>query len=81
MTVAEGLKLESETLKDLEKDLDHQNVVQYLGFKDILHLSMSVLISVEHRHTANRSFLTSLDMFRVVQLPVSWGSGVGSTRT
>ena len=43
VTVVEALKLESETLKDL----DHQNVVQYLGFEETpRYLSMFVLILV-----------------------------------
>ena len=40
VTVVEALKLESETLKDL----DHQNVVQYLGFEETpRYLSMLVI--------------------------------------
>ena len=41
VTAVEALKLESETLKDL----DHQNVVQYLGFEETpRYLSMFVLV-------------------------------------
>lgn len=39
ITVVQALKLESETLKDL----DHPNIVSYLGFEETpTHLSMSV---------------------------------------
>ena len=42
VTKASRLKLESETLKDL----DHQNVVQYLGFEETpRYLTMFVIIS------------------------------------
>jgi serine/threonine protein kinase len=45
VTKALRLKLESETLKDL----DHQNVVQYLGFEETSgYLTMFVVIS--HRY-------------------------------
>ena len=68
VTVVQALKLESETLKDL----DHQNVVQYLGFEETpRYLSMSVLISVYHRHTTDQGFIASSNMFRVVRSPVS----------
>ena len=68
VTVVEALKLESETLKDL----DHQNVVQYLGFEETpRYLSMSVLVLAYHRHAADGKFLASLSMFRVDQLPAS----------
>ena len=53
VTVVEALKLESETLKDL----DHQNVVQYLGFEETpRYLSMSVLISIKYRRIADRFY-------------------------
>ena len=46
VTIVEALKLESETLKDL----DHQNVVQYLGFEETpRYLNMSVIFSAYHR--------------------------------
>jgi len=68
VTVAEALKLESETLKDL----DHQNVVQYLGFEETSkYLSMSVLVSDYRCHTTNRCIIASLSTFQVVRLPVS----------
>ena len=45
VTVVEALKLESETLKDL----DHQNVVQYLGFEETpRYLSMLVFVFTYH---------------------------------
>ena len=47
MTAVEALKLESEALKDL----DHQNIVRYLGFEETSgHLNMLVLASVHHGH-------------------------------
>jgi hypothetical protein len=71
------LKLESETLKDL----DHQNVVQYLGFQETpRYLSMFALTSTYHWHTAYRGFIASLNMFPVVQLPVAWDTMVDSAR-
>ena len=46
----EALKLESETLKDL----DHQNVVRYLGFEETpRYLSMLALASVYYWHSAD----------------------------
>lgn len=56
VTVVEALKLESETLKDL----DHQNVVQYLGFEETpRYLSMLVLVSDYYCNSTDRlcSFL------------------------
>ena len=42
VTAVEALRLESEILKDL----DHQNVIQYLGFEETpIVLSISALIS------------------------------------
>jgi serine/threonine protein kinase len=50
VTVVEALKLESETLKDL----DHPNVVQYLGFEETpRHLSMLVLDPICRCHITN----------------------------
>ena len=44
VSVVEALKLESETLKDL----DHPNIVQYLGFEETpTFLSMYVCVSSE----------------------------------
>lgn len=68
VTVVEALKLESETLKDL----DHPNVVQYLGFEETpRYLSMSVLLHDCHGRAADSGFLASLNMFRAVRLLVS----------
>ena len=68
VTVVEALKLESETLKDL----DHPNVVQYLGFEETpRYLSMLVPVSGHYCHTTNRGITASLNTFRVVLLPVS----------
>lgn len=68
VTVVEALKLESETLKDL----DHSNVVQYLGFEETpRYLSMLVLVPDCHRHAADNGFLASSNMFRAVRLPAS----------
>jgi len=68
VTVVEALKLESETLKDL----DHQNVVQYLGFEETpRYLSMFVFVSDYHCHTTDRGIIASLNTFQVVLLPVS----------
>jgi len=68
VTVAEALKLESEILKDL----DHQNVVRYLGFEETpRYLSMSVLVSDYRCHTTHRCIIASLSTFRVVRSPVS----------
>ena len=65
VTVVEALKLESETLKDL----DHQNVVQYLGFEETpRYLSMLVLVLAYHRHATDGGFPASLNMFQVVRL-------------
>ena len=67
VTVVEALKLESETLKDL----DHPNVVQYLGFEETpRYLSMFVLVSDYHSHGTNRGIIASLNTFQVVRLPV-----------
>jgi serine/threonine protein kinase len=67
VTVVEALKLESETLKDL----DHPNVVQYLGFEETpRYLSMLVPIPDCHRSSADRRLLVSSNMFRVVRLLV-----------
>lgn len=78
VTVVEALKLESETLKDL----DHQNVVQYLGFEETpRYLSMLVPVSDYHHYTADNGFVASLNTFRVARLPVSSESMVDSTRT
>ena len=53
MTVVETLRLEREIMKDL----DHQNVVQYLGFEETpRYLSMSVLISIKYRRIADRFY-------------------------
>ena len=50
VTVVEALKLESETLKNL----DHPHVVRYLGFEETpRYLSMFALVSAYHWHTAN----------------------------
>ena len=52
VTVAEALKLESATLKDL----DHPNVVQYLGLEETPGcLSMLVLVPTCHRHITDRA--------------------------
>ena len=68
VTVVEALKLESETLKDL----DHPNVVQYLGFEETpRYLSMLVLAPNCHRRATDSRSLASSNMFRVVQLPAS----------
>ena len=65
VTVVEALKLESETLKDL----DHPNVVQYLGFEETpRHLSMLVLDPVCRYYITNRGDLVSLNMFQVDRL-------------
>ena len=65
VTVVEALKLESETLKDL----DHPNVVQYLGFEETpRHLSMLVLDPVCRYYITNRGNLVSLNMFQVDRL-------------
>ena len=56
VAAVEALKLESEILKDL----DHPNVVQYLGFEETpRYLTMSVFVSACHCHIINRlpSFL------------------------
>jgi len=67
VTVVEALKLESETLKDL----DHQNVVQYLGFEETpRYLSMLVMVSDYYCDTADRGFAASLNTSRVVRSPV-----------
>ena len=64
----EELKLEGETLKDL----DHPNIVQCLGFEETpAYFSVFVLASVYPWNTANRGFIVSSNMFRVVRLPVS----------
>jgi hypothetical protein len=71
------LKLENEILKDL----DHQNIVQYLGFEETpRYLAMFVFVINYCRYTAYRGFIASLNMFRAVQLPVPWITTVGSTR-
>ena len=68
VTVVEALKLESETLKDL----DHQNVVQYLGFEETpRYLSMFVFVSGYYCYTTDRGIVASLNTSRVVLLPVS----------
>ena len=68
VTVVEALKLESETLKDL----DHQNVVQYLGFEETpRYLSMFVLVFDHCGHTTDESFVASLNTFQVVRLLAS----------
>lgn len=67
VTVVEALKLESETLKDL----DHSNVVQYLGFEETpRYLSMLVPILDCHHSSTDRRLPVSSNMFRVVQLLV-----------
>jgi len=67
VTVVEALKLESETLKDL----DHQNVVQYLGFEETpRYLSMLVIISAYYRRPFDGNSIASLNTFLVVRLPV-----------
>jgi len=68
VTVVGALKLESETLKDLY----HQNIVQYLGFEETpRYLNMSVIVSVYHWHSADRSPVAFLNTLQVVRLPVS----------
>ena len=68
VTVVEALKLESETLEGL----DHQNIVQYLGFEETpRYLSMLVILSAYNWSSANRSSIASLNTFRVARLPVS----------
>jgi hypothetical protein len=53
VTVVEALKLESETLKDL----DHSNVVQYLGFEETpRYLSMLVLVPDYYRYATDGVF-------------------------
>ena len=66
VTVVEALKLESETLKDL----DHPNVVQYLGFEETpRYLSMLVFVLPYRRgHATDDGFPASLNMSRVVRL-------------
>ena len=67
VTVVEALKLESETLKDL----DHSNVVQYLGFEETpRYLSMLVPILDCHHSSTDRRLPVSSNMFRVVRLLV-----------
>lgn len=67
VTVVEALKLESETLKDL----DHSNVVQYLGFEETpRYLSMLVPIPDCHHRSTDRRLPVSSNMFRVVRLLV-----------
>jgi serine/threonine protein kinase len=58
------LKLESEILEGL----NHQSVVQYLGFEETSrHLTMFVVVS-SPSHTIDGGFIASLNMFRVVRL-------------
>lgn len=67
VTVVEALKLESETLKDL----DHQNVVQYLGFEETpRYLSMLVAVSDYNRYPTNGVITASSNTFQVVLSPV-----------
>lgn len=52
VTAVDALKLQSEILKDL----DHPNIVQYLGFEETQrYFSMLVLVSVYRQHAADRS--------------------------
>jgi len=68
VTVMEALRHESEVLKEL----NHPNVVQYLGFEETpRHLNMLVLVSDYHCHTADKGFLASLNMSRAVRFTVS----------
>ena len=67
MTVVETSKLE----REIVKDLDHQNVVQHLGFEETPgYLSMSVL-TPDIINILLTGFVVSLNTSRVVRLPVS----------
>ena len=67
VAVVEALKLESETLKDL----NHRNVVQYLGFEETpRYLSMLVTVLDYRRRTINGVITASSNTFRVVLSPV-----------
>lgn len=54
VTIVEALKLES----NIMKDLDHPNIVQYLGFEESpRYLTVLVLVSGYHCYTADRGFI------------------------
>ena len=62
----------SRRLTEILKELDHPNVVLYLGFEETpRYVTMLVLLSVHHCHTANTSIIASLNIFRMLRFPVS----------
>ena len=67
-TGAEALRRERRTLEEL----DHPNVVQYLGFEETpRYLSMLVFVSDYLCHPADGGFVTFLNMFRADRFLVS----------
>ena len=56
VTIVEALKLES----NIMKDLDHPNIVQYLGFEETpRYLTVLVLVCCYCCHAADRGFIAS----------------------
>jgi serine/threonine protein kinase len=67
MNVVDALKLESETLKDL----DHPNVVQYLGFEETpTFLSMCACLTLTLAYLTHAAFQVSWNTFLEAQLVV-----------
>lgn len=77
-TVVQALKMESETLKDL----DHPNIVQYLGFEETSdNLSMCVVPCFWETDPVLTCLTAFWNMFRVVLLAAVCINMEGSVRT